>query len=83
MSHPLHPQQHTYPPAIHAAGPDAMHAYDALLARLYAANGTAGPAEVFPEEITLILARLGKGPLPDMSHVPIPHEPSVLDDEKD
>jgi hypothetical protein len=77
MSQPQQPPKHDYPPDVHAAGPDAMHAYDALLARLHAANGTAGPVQAFPEEIALILARLGKGPWPDMSHVVKYDEPTV------
>lgn len=74
--------QHDYPASIREAGPDAMHAYDALLSGLRAANGAAGPARVLPEEIALILARLGKGPMPDMPHVVKHDEPTVLDDEE-
>lgn len=76
MSQPQH-----YPPQIRAAGPAAMHAYDALVTRLHATNGDAGPATIYPEEITLLLARLGKGPMPDMSHVVKQDEPTVLDEE--
>jgi hypothetical protein len=61
-----------YPAVIRAAGPDAMHAYDALIQRLTAANGAAGPATLYPEEVELLVHQAG-GPIPpDLLQHPIP-----------